>query len=76
MKRNGWISAAENALSAAARRLEHHPRKLTALLAAILLGGGGGAFAVASFGPDPAALPVREVLEAVEPQGLSEQAGT
>jgi len=74
LKRNRWISAAEDALSAAARRLEHHPRKLTALLAAILLGGGGGAFAVASFGPDPAALPVREVLEAVEPQGLSEQA--
>ena len=74
MKKNGWITAAEDALSAAARALERHPRKLTALLAAILLGGGGGAFAVASFGPDPAALPVREVLEAVQPQGLSEQA--
>ena len=45
--------------------LEHHPRHVTALIAALLLGGGGGAYAVASFGPDPALMPVRQVLEAV-----------
>jgi murein DD-endopeptidase MepM/ murein hydrolase activator NlpD len=61
-------------LSAAARVLEHHPRHLTALLAALLLGGGGGAFAVASFGPDPSALPVRDIEEAVQPLALSPQA--
>ncbi|AEG91787.1 M23 family metallopeptidase [Ramlibacter tataouinensis] len=53
--------------------LEHHPRKLTALVAALLLGGGGGAFAVASFGPDPAEMPVREVVEAVQPLPLEPQ---
>lgn len=56
-----------------ARALEHHPRHVTALIAALLLGGGGGAFAVASLGPDAAALPVRQVLEAVEPLPLQPQ---
>ncbi len=74
MERNGLSAAAESALWAVARVLEHHPRKVTALLAALLLGGGGGAFAVASFGPDPSALPVREVVEDVQPQDLSAQA--
>jgi murein DD-endopeptidase MepM/ murein hydrolase activator NlpD len=74
LKKNGFITAAEHAVSVAGRVLGHHPRKVTAVLAALLLGGGGGAFAVASFGPDPASLPVREVLEAVEPAALSEQA--
>ncbi len=31
-----------------------------------MLGGGGGAFAVASFAPDPADLPVRQVQETVQ----------
>lgn len=75
LKRNALTIAADRALSIAAGVLEHHPRKLTALLAALLLGGGGGAFAVASFGPDASALPVREVLEAVEPAAaITEQA--
>lgn len=53
--------------------LEHHPRQITALVAAFLLCGGGGAYAVASLGPDAAALPVRQVLEAVEPLPLGAQ---
>ena len=65
--------AADRALSVATRVLEKHPRKLTALVAAMFLGGGGGAFAVASFGPDPASLPVREVIESVQPLALSPQ---
>lgn len=60
-------------MSRAAHALEHHPRKITALIAAVLFTGGGGAFAVASLGPDPAALPVREVLENVDPLPLAEQ---
>ncbi|MEO5669475.1 MAG: M23 family metallopeptidase [Ramlibacter sp.] len=40
---------------------------MTALIAAMLLGGGGGAFAVASLGPDPSDIPIREVLEIVQP---------
>ncbi|GAB3772526.1 peptidoglycan DD-metalloendopeptidase family protein [Ramlibacter monticola] len=35
---------------------------------------GGGAYAVASLGPDPAALPVREILETVQPLSLEQQA--
>ncbi|MBK0394754.1 M23 family metallopeptidase [Ramlibacter algicola] len=66
-------AVAAQALWAAARVLEHHPRQVTALIAACLLGGGGAAFAVASFGPDPSALPVREVVEPVEPLALREQ---
>ncbi|HET8745878.1 MAG TPA: M23 family metallopeptidase [Ramlibacter sp.] len=54
--------------------LEHHPRQLTAIVAALLLSAGGGAFAVASLGPDPAALPVREILESVQPLPLEQQA--
>jgi murein DD-endopeptidase MepM/ murein hydrolase activator NlpD len=61
-------------LSRAARALEHHPRQVTALVAAMLLTAGGGAFAVASLGPDAASLPVREILENVQPLPLEEQA--
>ena len=71
---NGLIAAGEQLLSRAAHALEHHPKHVTALIAALMLGGGGGAFAVASLGPDPSSLPVRQVLEAVEPLPLQEQA--
>jgi murein DD-endopeptidase MepM/ murein hydrolase activator NlpD len=60
-------------LSRAAHALEHHPKHVTALIAALLLGGGGGAFAVASLGPDPSTMPVRQVLEAVQPLPLQQQ---
>ena len=65
--KNGFIAAGQKLLARVAHALEHHPKHATAILAALLLGGGGGAFAVASLGPDPAALPVREVLEAIQP---------
>ncbi len=42
--------------------IQNHPKRITALLAALLLTGAGGAFAVASLAPDPADLPVREVV--------------
>ena len=71
--KNGLIAAGEQLLSRAARALVHHPRQVTAVLAALMLGGGGAAFAVASLGPDPADLPVREVLEAVEPLPVQPQ---
>ncbi|HWP10909.1 MAG TPA: M23 family metallopeptidase [Ramlibacter sp.] len=60
-------------LSRAARALEHHPKHVTAFIAALMLGGGGAAFAVASLGPDPASLPVRQVLEAVQPLPVQQQ---
>src|SRR3989344_5981404 len=48
------------------RTIQQHPKRITAAVAAILLTGGGGAFAVASFAPDPAELPVRMVSYPVE----------
>ncbi|NNU44274.1 M23 family metallopeptidase [Ramlibacter sp. B156] len=39
----------------------------------MLLTAGGGAYAVASLGPDPSLLPVREILENVQPLPLAEQ---
>ncbi|MDB5957630.1 M23 family metallopeptidase [Ramlibacter sp.] len=69
-----WLTLGEQLVSRAAHALEHHPRQVTALVAALLLTGGGGAFAVASLGPDPSALPVREILENVQPLRLAEQA--
>ena len=68
------MAAGERLLSRAAHVLEHHPRQVTALVAAMLLTGGGGAFAVASLGPDPSLLPVREILENVQPLPLQQQA--
>lgn len=73
MKRNALVATLEQTLWAVARVLEHHPKQVTALVAALLLGGGGGAFAVASFGPDAANLPVHEVIEPVQLQDLRAQ---
>ncbi|TFY99538.1 M23 family metallopeptidase [Ramlibacter rhizophilus] len=73
MERNRLLAAGERFASGGAQLLQRHPRHLTALLAALLLGGGGGAFAVASFGPDPADLPVRQVREQVEPLPIEAQ---
>lgn len=72
--KKAWLTAGEQLVKRAAHALEHHPRQVTALVAALLLTGGGGAFAVASLGPDPAALPVRQILESVQPLPLQEQA--
>jgi len=71
--KNGLLTAGEKFLSRAAHALEHHPKHVTALIAALLLGGGGGAFAVASLAPEPPDVPVREVLEAVNPMPLQAQ---
>jgi murein DD-endopeptidase MepM/ murein hydrolase activator NlpD len=68
-----WLTAGERLVARVGHALEHHPRHVTAIVAALLLTMGGGAFAVASLGPDPAALPVREVLESVQPLPLAEQ---
>ena len=47
--------------------LQRHPRQLTGTVGGLLLGLGGAAFGVASLAPDPSTLPVRMVLEAVQP---------
>jgi murein DD-endopeptidase MepM/ murein hydrolase activator NlpD len=64
----------ELAAAAVAQLVQRHPKRLTAVLAALMLGGGGGAFAVASLAPDPAAIPVRDVVETVQPLPLAAQA--
>lgn len=58
--------------STAAHWIQRHPKRVTAVVAALLLSGGGGAFAVASLGPDAADLPVREILETVQPLAFPE----
>ncbi len=45
--------------------LKRHPKRIVATIAVVLLSAGSGAFAVASFAPDAAKLPVRQVLDAV-----------
>ena len=54
-------------LSSAAASLRRHPKRLTASLAVLLLGTGVTAFGIAPLVPDAADLPVRQVLEAVQP---------
>lgn len=58
--------------STATHWIKQHPKRVTAVVAALLLSGGGGAFAVASLGPDAADLPVREILETVQPLAFSD----
>ena len=50
--------------------LQGHPRRVMAGVAALLLGTGATAFAVAKLAPDVSDLPVRQVLESVEPLPL------
>lgn len=68
-----WLASGEALLARAAHVLEQYPRQVTAVVAGVLLTAGGGAFAVASLGPDAATLPVRQVLEQVEPLPLEAQ---
>jgi len=63
---NPLIYGANALLAAASQTLQNYPKRITAVIAALMLGGGGGAFAVASFAPDAADLPVREVMESVQ----------
>ncbi|MBC7435588.1 MAG: M23 family metallopeptidase [Bdellovibrionales bacterium] len=70
---NGLIAALDTVLSGLAARIHHHPKRVTATIAALMLSGAGGAFAVASLAPDASELPVREVVEAVQAEGLAAQ---
>ncbi|MDI1247077.1 MAG: M23 family metallopeptidase [Rhodoferax sp.] len=58
--------------NAVAQWLAQHHKRVTAVVAALLLGGGGGAFAVASLAPDAADVPVREMLETVQPLAFAD----
>ena len=63
---NSLIGAGKAWLKVSSQIIHQHPKRVTAAIAALLLSGGGGAYAVASFAPDAAELPVREVLEQVQ----------
>jgi murein DD-endopeptidase MepM/ murein hydrolase activator NlpD len=63
---NSLVNAGNALLTFSSRTIQQHPKRITAVIAALMLGGGGGALAVASLGPDPAELPVREILESVQ----------
>jgi murein DD-endopeptidase MepM/ murein hydrolase activator NlpD len=65
------ISAAASQTADAAHALmqlaQRHPRRVLALVGSVLLGTGATAYAVATLVPDPSTVPVREVIESVEP---------
>ena len=63
---NGLTTACLVLLGHLRQLAQKHPRRITAAVASVLLTGGGGAFAVASFAPDPADLPVTTITHAVE----------
>lgn len=59
------VSAGRAWLAQLAQSIHRHPKRVTAAIAAFMLTAGGGAFAVASFGPDPANLPVRTLTQPI-----------
>ncbi|WP_287983087.1 M23 family metallopeptidase [Diaphorobacter sp.] len=63
---NGLTTACLVLLNQLKQSVQKHPKRITAAVATLLPTGGGGAFAVASFAPDPADLPVRTVTQAVQ----------
>jgi murein DD-endopeptidase MepM/ murein hydrolase activator NlpD len=50
---------------------QRHPRRVLALVGSVLLGTGATAFAVATLVPDPGSVPVRQVVESVEPNATN-----
>jgi murein DD-endopeptidase MepM/ murein hydrolase activator NlpD len=55
------------------KSLRHHPKRVTAALAVLLLGTGVTAFGVAPLAPDAADLPVRQIVESIEPLAMRAQ---
>ncbi len=56
-----------------ARSLRRHPKRVATTLAILLLGTGVTAFGVAPLAPDASNLPVRQILEAVQPLATEPQ---
>ena len=57
----------------AAGVVQRRHRRVIVALGALLLGGAGTAFGVASLGPDPSLIPVRLVVESVQPLAIAPQ---
>lgn len=67
------VERLEESLSRLTAWIRQHPQRISAALAAVLMAGGGGAYAVATLGPDAAAMPVQELVESVSPLALAPQ---
>ena len=65
--KNRLIAIGETRLRQVSLAVQQHPRRLAAMVGAALRVAGSGAFAVASLAPDVSEIPVRQVLEAIEP---------
>jgi murein DD-endopeptidase MepM/ murein hydrolase activator NlpD len=70
------LHAAESTFASAASLVHSHPKQLSTAVAALLLCGAGATFAVASLGPDASDLPVRTIVEDVQPLPVSSQFDT
>ncbi|WP_210544271.1 M23 family metallopeptidase [Rhodoferax sp. PAMC 29310] len=64
--KNGLTPASKVVTNFVVQSLQQHPKRITALIASFMLLGGGGAYAVASFGPDAANIPVQQIAYSVE----------
>ena len=64
------LQAVEGTFASAASLVHSHPKQLTTAIAALFLCGAGATYAVATFAPDAADLPVRTVVEEVQPLPL------
>lgn len=73
---NELIQAAHGAYASAAQLVRQYPRHVLAVVAAILLGGTGATYAVANLAPDASDLPLRTVVELVQPLPASAVAET
>ncbi|MEO7105946.1 MAG: peptidoglycan DD-metalloendopeptidase family protein [Rhodoferax sp.] len=67
------LQAAERTFASAASLVHTHPKQLSITVAALLLCGAGATYAVASFAPDASDLPVRTIVEDVQPLPVSGQ---
>ncbi len=72
--KNGLILALEEVLAFAAGLVQQQPRRLVAGIAVLLVSGTGLTFAVANLAPDATTLPVRTVVEEVEPLAVAADA--
>jgi len=70
------LQAAEGTFALAARLVHNHPKQLSITVTALLLGGAGATYAVASLAPDAANIPVRTIVEDVQPLPLLSQYDT
>jgi murein DD-endopeptidase MepM/ murein hydrolase activator NlpD len=64
---NQFVLQVQLAAQQVAGALQRHPRRVATALAAVMLGTGATAFAVANLAPDVSDVPVRQVLEDVQP---------